>query len=98
VLRAEIERGKFGPGQLLPSIADLSQRFQASTITVRRALGLLEDEGLLSIHQGHGSWVNRPRPDEFDPLLKEASRIRDLAISLITRIETLRKNKVSPTS
>jgi len=92
-LRAEIDRGERAPGSWIPSIAELGRQFNASQLTVRRALGLLEDEGKISVQHGVGTWVLDRQPDELDPLLDEVSRIRDLATSLIGRIETMRQNR-----
>ena len=56
-LRARVEAGEFGAGRLLPSEAELSAPYHASRVTVRRALELLRDEGLLDARQGSaGSW------------------------------------------
>jgi DNA-binding GntR family transcriptional regulator len=93
-LRAEIERGEPEPGYLLPSISDLCARFKASQLTVRRALGLLEDDGMIRIQQGIGTWVLERKLDELDPLREEVGRIRDLALSLIERIDIIRQNRV----
>ena len=44
-------------GSLLPSEAELSHRFAASRVTVRRALELLRDDGLIAARQGFGWFV-----------------------------------------
>lgn len=44
-------------GRLLPSEADLSAEFSVSRVTVRRALEVLRDEGLVSAKQGFGWFV-----------------------------------------
>lgn len=54
-LRQEIENGQYSTRQLLPTEQLLCQRFQISRQTVRRALSLLEDEGLITRRQGSGS-------------------------------------------
>lgn len=54
-LRQEIEHGQYSNQQLLPTEQLLCQRFQISRQTVRRALSLLEDEGLITRRQGSGS-------------------------------------------
>lgn len=52
----ELARG-LAPGSVLPSEADLSKRFGASRVTVRRALEMLRDDGLLAARQGFGWFV-----------------------------------------
>lgn len=56
-LRARVEAGEYGAGRLLPSEAELSTGFDASRVTVRRALEVLRDEGLVDSRQGFGWFV-----------------------------------------
>jgi GntR family transcriptional regulator len=56
-LRGRVEAGEFGAGRLLPSEAELSGAYAVSRVTVRRALDLLRDEGLLDSRQGFGWFV-----------------------------------------
>lgn len=56
-LRARVAGGEYAAGRLLPSEAELSGAFGASRVTVRRALELLRDEGLLDSRQGFGWFV-----------------------------------------
>ena len=46
-----------GAGHLLPSESDLSAEFDVSRVTVRRALELLREEGLVDSRQGFGWYV-----------------------------------------
>lgn len=45
------------PGSVLPSEAELSWQFGASRVTVRRALEMLRDDGLIAARQGFGWFV-----------------------------------------
>ena len=45
------------PGSVLPSESELSQEFGASRVTVRRALELVRDDGLIAARQGFGWFV-----------------------------------------
>ncbi|MGD9701457.1 MAG: GntR family transcriptional regulator [Acidimicrobiia bacterium] len=56
-LRARVSGGVYAPGRLLPSEAELSAEFDASRVTVRRALELLRDIGLVDARQGFGWFV-----------------------------------------
>jgi GntR family transcriptional regulator len=56
-LRRRVEAGEFAAGRLLPSEADLSRAYDASRVTVRKALELLRDEGLVASRQGFGWFV-----------------------------------------
>jgi DNA-binding GntR family transcriptional regulator len=52
---------QLGPGDLLPSHADLAAMAGVSLITVRRALDELQQDGRVHSHQGVGTFVARPR-------------------------------------
>jgi GntR family transcriptional regulator len=65
-LRARILEGEFSQGTSIPTEARLSEGYRTSRITVRHALSLLEQEGLVHREQGRGSFV-RPRPIAVGP-------------------------------
>ncbi|MDQ3756955.1 MAG: GntR family transcriptional regulator [Actinomycetota bacterium] len=56
-LRGRIEGGEFAAGRLLPSESELSAAYDASRVTVRKALESLRAEGLLDSRQGFGWFV-----------------------------------------
>lgn len=56
-VRAQIRDGKLRPGQKLPSIPKLESEYSTTEGVVRRALTELRAEGLISSHQGKGSFV-----------------------------------------
>jgi GntR family transcriptional regulator len=57
------------PGSLLPSESDLSAEFAASRVTVRRALELVRDDGLIAARQGFGWFVAaEPVPQRLERL------------------------------
>lgn len=56
-IRAEIARGKWRPGQRLPSEAELAARFGVNRHTLRHATQYLADEGLLYARRGAGVFV-----------------------------------------
>ena len=57
VLKGEIERGVYKPGDRLPSEPDLIREYGISRITVRQALDDLEGEGLIVRRHGKGTYV-----------------------------------------
>ena len=60
-LRAAITAGSIRPGDRIPSERELARRYGTTHMTVRQAVGLLKDEGLVITRQGLGSFVgNRP--------------------------------------
>jgi GntR family transcriptional regulator len=57
VLRERIESGGYPPGGVLPSEAELGGEFAVSRVTVRRALEILRDDGVVDARQGSGWFV-----------------------------------------
>jgi GntR family transcriptional regulator len=59
-LRDQIDAGLLQPGERLPSEPDLVKMFDASRNTVRLAIALLTNQGLVVTRQGLGTFVNEP--------------------------------------
>lgn len=59
-LRRQITSGDLVAGAVLPSEADLAGSYGVSRVTVRKALELLRDEGLIGSRQGFGWFVAVP--------------------------------------
>ncbi len=57
ILRRQISEGLFRPGDQLPSESQLCQSFGISPMTVRRAINLLADQGVVTTSQGRGTFV-----------------------------------------
>lgn len=56
-LESDIRARQFGPGDRLPTEADLSARFEVNRHTVRRAMMSLQERGLVRVEQGRGAFV-----------------------------------------
>ncbi len=59
-LAAQIRDKRWGPGEQIPTEADLCGLYGVSVITVRRALSELSSQGLLYRVQGKGTFVSSP--------------------------------------
>ena len=57
ILRVRIEAGDYPPGRALPSETTLMQEHGLARETVRKAVRVLRDEGLVQIVQGRGAYV-----------------------------------------
>jgi GntR family transcriptional regulator len=57
VLRQRIARGQWNVGERLPSLDELGKEFDVARVTVRQAVDVLTQEGLLSAQQGRGTFV-----------------------------------------
>ena len=56
-LRRRIETGEWLPGQQISTLETLEREFEVARVTVRQAVELLEDEGLVHRRQGRGTYV-----------------------------------------
>jgi GntR family transcriptional regulator len=68
-LRQRVESGELAAGALLPSESELSGAYDVSRVTVRKALDILRDEGLVDSRQGFGWFV------ATDPLRQSLGRL-----------------------
>ena len=59
-LKAELVGGRWPPGALMPSEAELVAQFKVSRMTVNRALRELQAEGLVERVQGVGTFAAQP--------------------------------------
>lgn len=60
-IETDIEDGRYAPGDKLPSEREMCKEYAVSRIPVRKALELLEADGLIQSFQGKGSFVCAPK-------------------------------------
>jgi GntR family transcriptional regulator len=65
LLTADIEAGRWPAGGQLPTIAALAETYGVARVTIRQALGVLSEEGLIKTIQGKGSFVAERAPPEL---------------------------------
>ena len=75
-LRRRVTAGEFAAGRTLPSEAELSTSYEASRVTIRKALELLRDEGLVDARQGFGWFA------AVDPLRQSLGRLGTIEAQL----------------
>ena len=56
-LKKDIREGRYMPGSFLPTESEMETIYGVSRTTVRRAIGMLTNEGYLSVTQGRGTEV-----------------------------------------
>jgi len=81
-LRRLIASGQLAPGALLPSVRDVAGGHAINPMTVSRAYGLLENEGVLERQRGKGMVVattHRPRPSSDQRLAALVPSLREVA-------------------
>lgn len=64
-IRSLVREGGLKPGDKLHSENELCEMFQISRQTVRRAIGVLEEEGLLRRVRGSGTYISDSRGDNL---------------------------------
>jgi DNA-binding GntR family transcriptional regulator len=63
LLREQIRSGKLPPRSAVPSITDLAAEHNLAAVTVRKAVRVLVDEGLVVTYPGRGTYVaGKPAP------------------------------------
>lgn len=67
-LRGAIACGALSSGERLPAFAVLAERYGVSFGTAQRAVGVLKDDGLITVSRGHRAVVGGPGDDQ--PLAK----------------------------
>lgn len=63
-LRRRIETGQWQPGQKISTLEELEQEFEVARVTVRQAVELLQNEGLVHRQQGRGTFVAEKLQDK----------------------------------
>ena len=75
------------PGTVLPSESELSAEFDASRVTVRRALEVVRDEGLIAARQGFGWFVAaEPVRQRLESLLTIESQLETSGLGAERRV------------
>jgi GntR family transcriptional regulator len=65
LLREQIQSGELPPGARVPTEGQLSTQYATSRNTVRQALDVLRNEGLITSQQGRGSFVRGEPPMRY---------------------------------
>lgn len=63
VMRQRIDSQQWLPGQKISTLVELEREFQVARVTVRQAVDILCEEGLLHCQQGRGTFVCETPPD-----------------------------------
>jgi DNA-binding GntR family transcriptional regulator len=82
VLRDRIRGGALPAGSRIPSEKDLHDEFGLARETIRRALAVLRQEGLVEVRHGHGTYVVEAPPQV---LLAAGDSVTSTAALTVTR-------------
>jgi len=97
VIRERIAKGALAVGDRIPTLKQLVEEFEVSSITVRQALQLLKREGLISLERGRGTFVISRPP--LHPKMHVQTSLRGLAElyrKLRPKLVTLEEGTRSP--
>lgn len=83
-----LKEGKYKPGDKLPGENVLSEQLQVSRGTLRQAMLLLQEDGLIINHQGKGNIVLSNQDVSKNGLEKVENPIVDFSIEPVDRVET----------
>jgi DNA-binding GntR family transcriptional regulator len=91
-LRTAIEAGDYRPGEQLPSHQRLADTYGVAIGTVKRALGVLREQGLITTRHGMGSYIRAHTPDHTDAAGEdELAEIRRTVAALAERVEAVER-------
>jgi GntR family transcriptional regulator len=86
---ARIRAGEWAPGDRLPPERELCGDLGVSRATLRQALAELEQRGLVSRHQGRGTFVTRPRVQaDLAGLFSYGEALRARGLHPVTRVRS----------
>jgi GntR family transcriptional regulator len=86
-LASAIRQGNYRPGEALPSQRDLSASYGVTLMTLRQALRLLSDEGLVVQQPGRGTFVAPPKLAYQRKTLRSLSdELRSQGIDVATKV------------
>lgn len=83
-----LKDGKYKPGDKLPGENVLAEQFQVSRGTLRQAMLLLQEDGLIGNHQGKGNIVLSNQDLQRNGLEKVGNPIVDFCVEPIDRVVT----------
>ena len=63
VLRTRIQSGQWGAGEKISTLEELEREFEVARVTVRQAVDILREEGMLQARQGLGTFVSKRSHD-----------------------------------
>ena len=100
-IRVLISRGVIRPGDQLPTVRQLAADLRINFNTVARAYRLLEEDGLISVQHGRGTFVLAPASPQAEAALKHetlmllarqmASQAREMGFAAEEALAALRR-------
>ncbi|WP_211749796.1 GntR family transcriptional regulator [Paenibacillus sp. Marseille-Q4541] len=76
-IQADIMSGRLQPGDKVPSEKELTERYEVSRITAKKALDLLAEDEIISRIRGKGSYVNFPAESVPSSFVEERENLTE---------------------
>lgn len=90
VLRQEILNDVYGKSGSIGTHTQLAQRFGVSLITIRKAVQILGEQGILAIQQGKGTFVNRTTlVDPLEDLTGVSNMMNEINVATKNQVPVL---------
>ena len=106
VMRRRIETEQWRPGTKIPTLVELEREFQVARVTVRQAVDILREEGLLRAQQGRGTFAAEKSADRhwfklgttWDALIEQIQHnvLKPIKVGNPPRFPTLRDGEGEP--
>ncbi len=97
VLRERVHSGVWSPGNKIATLEELEREFHVARVTVRQAVEVLREEGLLQTRQGRGTYVAAtPRERHFFKLATDWKTFIGTLKDNVPRRFSVEKSKSKP--
>src|SRR5262249_7779666 len=97
VMRQRIDTGQWKEGEKISTLEELEKEFLVARVTIRQAVDIPREEGLLQSHQGRGTFVSgRPKNNRWLNLATDFdSVLASLKDNVVKRV-TVEQNSTPP--
>lgn len=97
VMRQRVESGRWKEGDKISTIEELETEFGVARVTVRQAIEILREEGLLDARQGRGTFVSgRPKDKHWFNLANDLESVASSIKNNVLRIVHIEEEAPPP--
>ena len=95
LMRQRINRGQWSPGEQLPTLEALVEEFEVARLTIKQAMDVLSNEGLIVRERGRGTFASdAPRGDRSLHLETSLDRFWSMYVGTTPRL--VREDRTAP--
>src|SRR5699024_10170144 len=85
-IKQKMDDDEFKVGEKLPAERELSTKYNVSRNVVRESIGVLRENGMITVHAGKGAYVTKPDPDMIADILERVMKNYDASIEEILEV------------